>query len=470
MLRVRLAVACIAGFSASLILNYPGFMNDDSVRQVLEARSGVYSNWHPPIMAFTWHLIEKIVPGPFGMLVFQTALIWSGTFLVSVYWFKNSNPSVLAFSPCLLIFFPPIFGITGALWKDVFMLGFLILAIGIAGGIKGWSGYRNLAMLLFGSVFSFAAMLFRYNGLFAVVPLIALGVVQATGEAGGGRQLVRASIIGVIVFSTMLVGVKVVNDALTTVDDPIWVAPALFDIAGVIHGTADAERQIALYQQVPSNFRLDKSSLDNLLHYYSPERWESLIHASHPAFVYQHLTEMDKQNLIRAWYSSVVSHPLAWFSHRMRVFRYNVAFNSDVTVPIYMYPHGISVELLRAYGTRNPDLNRLQRFVDSILTGMSQLVLFKPWIYLIICISVIITCVKFSVPKKREIALITGSGLTHALGVFLFAPAPDYRYSHYTVYVGTLGLILLLRAILLTEQRIISRGTRLKIITSPARI
>ena len=38
----------IAGFGFSAAINWPGHLSYDSVIQLLEGRTGVYANWHPP--------------------------------------------------------------------------------------------------------------------------------------------------------------------------------------------------------------------------------------------------------------------------------------------------------------------------------------------------------------------------------------------------------------------------------------
>src|SRR5690349_14127589 len=112
------AIVCSIGFGISLLINYPGFMSFDSFDQLIEARNGVYSDWHPPFMAFIWHFVDEIVRGPLGMLILITALMWLGTFLIILCWFNSGRFTPLSLFPALLVFYPPIFGISGAIWKD----------------------------------------------------------------------------------------------------------------------------------------------------------------------------------------------------------------------------------------------------------------------------------------------------------------------------------------------------------------
>jgi hypothetical protein len=194
---VILTIVCLLGFGLSLIINYPGFMSYDSVEQILEARAGKYEDYHPPIMAFTWHFTDKAVPGPFGMLIFETFLIWAGTFLVAKNWFRNSRSTVIALAPCLLIFYPPVFGISGGIWKDIFMWSFLILGVGALGVVEPVAvkpKFSNLIMLGLGFFFLSMAMMYRHNAFFPIFPLVALGVVRAIGGLWNSRRVATVSL------------------------------------------------------------------------------------------------------------------------------------------------------------------------------------------------------------------------------------------------------------------------------------
>src|SRR4029079_14684594 len=60
---------------------HPGFMSFDSSWQLQEARAGHYTNWHPPVMAALWSILDRIVSGPAGMLMVQSGCFLAGTWL-----------------------------------------------------------------------------------------------------------------------------------------------------------------------------------------------------------------------------------------------------------------------------------------------------------------------------------------------------------------------------------------------------
>ena len=453
--RVLLLCVCIAGFCVSVTVNYPGFMGYDSILQILEARAGIYSDWHPPFMAFIWHFTNRVIPGPFGMLILQTSLVWCGTFLIAAFFFDGAPYPLLALTPCLLVFYPPIFGISGMIWKDILMWGFLALAIGVAGTIRTLSpasACRGIAKLLVGSLVLLAALLCRHNAVFAIIPLITLAVVRSIGPTTSARHLTTTSLIGVLAFAAMLLGATLINNALTTYKTTAWYQPAFFDIAGIIHGLSDAGEQNAIYQRIPARLR-GNGSLENLLHTYSPSNWGTMAQIESPAFrpdpsthhstsARDDITEQEKNALGRLWLETILHHPFAWFMHRDAVFAEVIGLtHNDLRVPVAMgkpYPDWLAT----AYGRADPDLNSFQSYVSWRLTNLSRHFIFRPWLYLILSTLVIVACLAFRGPMQTQCALIATSGLAYEASLFFFAPAADFRYSHYMIYTSLLAFLL----------------------------
>lgn len=68
-----------------------------------------------------------------------------------------------------------------------------------------------------------------------------------------------------------------------------------------------------------------------------------------------------------------------------------------------------------------------------------------PLSYLVLTITTIGACLLSYTEERLQISLIAASGLTLEIGLFLLAPASDYRYSHYMVYTSVIALLLLMR-------------------------
>ena len=463
---LKLCIICLAGFAVSVTINYPGFMSYDSVQQLLEARAGVYSDVHPPLIALMWHFTDKIIPGPFGMLLLETALIWCGTFLIAFYWFSDGHPA-FALMPCIFVFYPPIFGISGVIWKDIFMWAFFMLAIGVAGAIKPGSaavaGYRSIAKFVLGSLFLLLATLSRHNALLAVIPLIALGTVQTTlGAARSGRFFAGVSVIGGLLFAIILFGATLVNNALTSYKTTPWPRIALFDIGGIISGLSDPDEQKTIYERIPESLR-GNGSLRNLLLAYNPADWTMLVQIENPAFQFEPFTSHkiyakevgvtvpDGNALTHVWLQTIFRHPLAWLNHRVVVSRILLGHTHHILWgSVFMIPNGFDHWVAEIYG-RNPELNKFQNYVKSLLTQFSGYLFFRPWLYMTLSTFLILDCLIFPFAGCVQIALIALSGLTYEGGLFLFATSAEFRYSHYMIYTSVLASLLFLQTRFIKE-------------------
>jgi hypothetical protein len=79
----------ILGLLFSLLLFFPGYTRLDAVVHYTQAVSGVYGDWHPPIIAVIWRgmrylangFTEGTHTGQGLFFIFQTALIWTGVLL-----------------------------------------------------------------------------------------------------------------------------------------------------------------------------------------------------------------------------------------------------------------------------------------------------------------------------------------------------------------------------------------------------
>jgi hypothetical protein len=500
-----LVLICVGGFGVSLLINYPGFMSTDSYVQLFQARKGVYSNDFPPFMAFLWHLTDRIVAGPFGMLVLITALIWLGTFLVTLYWFNKERFTLLSLFPALIIFYPPLFGISGVIWHDNLMWAFLMLALGTVGSLEPVSRRRRRwACLKLGIIASLLlmAMLTRHNAGFAAVPIMILSIVRFVGK--DYRYVYRIavpSVVGLLVCVMLQFCAALTTEYLATYKTNFWVALAIFDVAGIIYRMPDQQQQETSYARVPTRLQ---GSLDQLLKRYDPGDAGRLLWSDQetlaflagavpekrPGFgcTWQHdtdskridkdpsaphnnlvanngvqvdllkdymgarcfkLTAQEKTSLIQLWSTLVIHHPLAYLFHKMSVFR-GVIGRHDYSDYVFMqnqtgdWPADWAPKI---YGPPMPTLNWFQTKVKSLLLRFSAYLwpIYMPLSYLVLTIATIGACLLSYTEERLQIALIATSGLSLEMGLFLLAPASDYRYSHYMVYTSVLALLLLMR-------------------------
>jgi hypothetical protein len=150
------------------------------------------------------------------------------------------------------------------------------------------------------------------------------------------------------------------------------------------------------------------------------------------------LTPQDQTALKHLWRDAILHHPIAWFIHRVGVFRQIIERTS-----VMMEPNSSPEWLANAYG-HSPERTKLQNYIRWRLTNLSRHLFFRPWIYLGITMLVMLACFLPSFTMERiQIGLIAASGFAHEAGLFLLAPGADFRYSHYMIYTSLLALQLL---------------------------
>src|SRR3954464_13815576 len=76
-------IAAFLLFGATLAMRFPGVAMYDSVAQFEQAVAGEYADWHPPIMARTWALLNRYHSGTEPFFVIQMLLWWGGLGLLS---------------------------------------------------------------------------------------------------------------------------------------------------------------------------------------------------------------------------------------------------------------------------------------------------------------------------------------------------------------------------------------------------
>lgn len=508
-----LVLICVGGFGISLLINYPGFMVSDSYVQLFQARHGVYSDWYPPFMAFLWHFTDRIIVGPFGMLVLITGLIWLGTFLVTLYWFNKERFTFLSLFPALIVFYPPLFGISGAIWHDTLMWAFLMLALGTVGSLEPVSRTRrSWAYLKLGIIASLLlmAMLTRHNAGFAAVPIMILSIVRFAGKDYRYlHRIATSTVVGLLVCVLLQFCALLTTEYLATYNKNIWASLATFDVAGIIYRMPDQQQQETSYARVPTRLQ---GSLDQLLKSYDPVSGDSLfwnaqetlaflagtVPEKRPAFgcTFEHdtdskpmdkdpsappnnlvakngvqvdfledfmglrcfnLTAQEKASLIQLWSTLVIHHPLAYLFHRMSVFRRVIGRHhwDYVYMEDHNWPAAWPADWApKIYGHPMPTLNWFQTKVKSLLVRFSAHVwpIYMPLSYLVLTITTIGACLFSYAEERLQIALIAASGLTLEMGLFLLAPASDYRYSHYMVYTSVIALLLLMRTHLMERR------------------
>src|SRR5258706_10812590 len=187
--RAVTAAILVAGGIISLAVNYPGHLEFDGLMEFAEGRSGIYGNWHPPVVS--WLLgLSAAVRGDAWLFVLLDTVLAFGAFLGLL---ACARPPtwITMLAAVVLIALPQLFLFPSIVWKDVLfanaaIAGFCCLSLAAEGAKP-----RLLLPVAIGLLA--LAVLARPNG-FVILPCAAL----AYGLAAGRRDhsVLRRSLLG----------------------------------------------------------------------------------------------------------------------------------------------------------------------------------------------------------------------------------------------------------------------------------
>jgi hypothetical protein len=416
-------IGCIIFFLISWLLLFPGFSTHDSLAQLADARSGQYSDWHPPVMSWLWRQIERVVPGTSGMLGLQLAMLWSGIFLsVSA---LTKHLGVRFMLALMLFLFPPVLGWASAIGKDALALGASLIATGLVLRI---GADRPLRRLLWGSAAAFFAVCaVRHNGLFLVAGLALLAGMLLYPERGMRSAVLTA----LLLFLIPLTAAQLVNKAL--VDTPGYFLAGLlsFDVSGVaVRQNIDSDFN-ARYQ-APASVALLRPGhqLSELRRWHQPQDWLYLaeemsrdIHGEPPVPMRWEASHM--QALKPLWKEIVLKYPADYLAHRSDVFLSLLSWGErSVGDPACL------VDRVVMPGALVRERTDFQKVLGWRLDWVVKTnVLLKPWPYFLAAWALLAVALLLRPCNWRLAVGLLVSGLLHECALFFLAPATEYRYS-----------------------------------------
>jgi hypothetical protein len=401
----------LAGWVLFVIYAYPGFLSPDPVMQLGDARRGVWSDWHPPIMGWLWLGIEHVVTGTFGMLVAQSVALLLGLYGVAR---TILSPRRAACVAVAILLFPSVLTAMAVIWKDSQMAGYLMAGTACLLSAKRWVRIAGLALLGL-------ATGVRYNGLAAVLPLVVLLFEWRPGT----RAVIRYP-LAVAAWLAITLGAGQMNRALTTDEMHVWYQGALHDITGTLR-----------YSRSRSDAELE-SMLPGVLHVHSDI--ESAIHDDYVSWTNYNLTTGERRlydfprtdeqraTVLHAWLTLITTKRSAFLRHRYHV-SLGILGLTDVPiiVPVWDgFPDNSNVATFPSIGIAMSH-SRWQAAWIHALRAISSSALFRAYPYFFLAFLLLWLARR----SRLDLALLL-SGLCYE-GTLFVAAVPDWRYSHWLV-------------------------------------
>lgn len=422
--------ACVAGFLLCVVAFYPGYISPDSIRQLTEGRAWSFTDWHPPLMAAVWGIVDRIVPGPFGMLVLHNAAFWGA---LAVFWRVTYRRSVwLGLCFVGLGFLPTALALLSTIWKDV-GLGVSLL---LASALLHTARRTNSSGALFASVpLLFYGEAVRQNAAPAVLPLamwagfVALRVLRPREKARGLAPSVRALVVGLALFALLTSAVLATTSLLTRGRSSyILQAVLLHDLAAV-----SKERGQALFPGYilrGVDFSLEKS-----VAYYQPSSAMALVRGEGSGL---RLTESPEEmaELRAKWLEVVPSNLSIYLRHRWAAFKVLTGLGEEhVCFPYLATSH--------AFGGYEVNDWAAHRLLSAVFWKLRDTLLFRGFFWLLVSLALLCLSVGGRLRGDLEtVFALEASGLLYGVGYFFYATSCDFRFLWWTALAALAGLCL----------------------------
>ena len=414
-----LALGCVA----SCVIEFPGSLEYDSMEQLLEGRTGVYSFWHPPIMSWMLGLSDALMPGGAYFVLFDTLLAYGA--LISLLWLVPRVRWTAAAGAAAFVLLPQLFMFQGIVWKDVLfadacLAGFVCLAHAAA----HWRTAKLRLVLLGASALFFAlAMLVRQNGVI-VLPCaaLALGAIAfgqekrwRTGAVYGVALLVASSTVALAVNAAL----ELRSDGSTAVEDQFKIL-RLYDITGMVKMRPGLPLPV-LEKDAPTLAKLIRSDGVRL---FTPLKNDTLETSKR---LIAALDDTDAPVLAKQWRALIVRHPATYLVLRADLFRW-VFFppNEQLCHPYHVGNEGNPADL-KALGIRVRDDRRDYALSDyaDVLVGSP---VFAHPVYALVVFLALFVLLRRRRPQDLAMAGLLTGALLFSLSFFVISIACDYRY------------------------------------------
>ncbi|MDD5630267.1 MAG: hypothetical protein PHU21_14465, partial [Elusimicrobia bacterium] len=385
-------------------------MTADSITQLAQAESGVYGDWHPAMMSWVWHWLNKVYFGPAGMLILHNLCFFGGLACLA----RACRLGALGRAALVVLFsaVPSVFTQLGVVWKDVglstsYFLGASWLLLASRRGRPLWPA---LVPLFYGTAV-------RHNSLPALLPLTVLFAAAARPSwktAASGLALGLA--LWALAFGC--------NRGLASgLREHMGAQLESFDLAGISLCAGEPRYPPGLYAEEPT--------LEKIRERYHPGDWRAAL-MFHPR---ADLPGFDR-TLSRWWLRQVLAHPGCYLRHRLEAFKYALNLDGgDPTIPICsrVFPNPWGIQK-----TRGAAFQTLYAGLWSIRNSLW----FKTFPYYLACGLALILAL-----LRRDLALgcLAASGFLYFLSYAVAGfGGDDFRYGYWTVLASAVSAVLLL--------------------------
>jgi hypothetical protein len=416
------AAILIAGAASSLAVNYPGHMEFDGIMQMAEGHTGIYGNWHPPVMSWLLGISEAVRGDAWLFVLFDTLMAFGA--LLSLLWLVE-KPRAPAIAMALICAALPQFFLFGAIvWKDVLFANALLAGfVFLAHAAARWNrrGVR-FACLAGAAIFIALAVLARQSGA-VVLPCaaVATGLIAAQKNSAWKSLFYGIGFLAAGAFLCLgangLLQLRASN-ALGPIEE--FEDLELYDLGGMLQQHRDLPMPI-LAREAPA---MERALRENGPKLYTPAMHDPL--TDPPAIHSLIVASVDAVR--RQWIASVRAYPGLYLS--VRAADFNWLFFSQHPDRCLTYTLGVDgpaaqmkmLKLPRRYDSRDTWLE--ENYAEPLIGTPA---FSHPFFTLIAAVSLILLLWRRR-PADLALAAMLAAAMLYAATYFIIAVACQYRY------------------------------------------
>ena len=417
-------VLAATGFAFCILACYPGLMSPDSLDQYHQAKSGLYADWHPPIMAWIWSKLLWINDGPLPMMMLINLLYWSAVAIIAIklkrFW--------LSCIFLVLSFSPPLINFIGLIWKDTLLFSFLFFISAVIFWL--YNNYLNkfLSILLFLIItsLSFVAIMIRHNAASALIGILALAILVLFKNT---KPIIALLLGFAFTLSLFFAGQKVNSKLCNHISQHPEQQMMLYDLLGI-----SQQARINLFPAYLKN-KITLDTIDRIYNHHDGGMY--LIFAMHL------VTENDMQleQIKTAWKDALIQYPRFALVHKYENFE---AVQKHPLAVKYSYidPSNFDTAII----TKNA-FRKVFRDINESETAHK---FYVPNDYFYGCLIIIlISLIAYWKTKNQSLFLpvfTALSGFLYSGSYFLLSPCNELRYNYWTIGAFFLSFFFLLNA------------------------
>jgi hypothetical protein len=423
---------CAAGFLLCVVAFYPGYMSPDSTGQLMQARAWNFDDWHPPLMAAVWGLVDRTLPGPAGMLILQNAAYWGAC---ALFWRATYRRSLwLGLGLVAFGFMPQALSHLSTVWKDAGLGVSLLLASALLCRARQTNSRAALVAALPPLFYGCGV---RLNAAPAILPLalwagfVACRVFPSLrARAVRWPRLLPAS-IGVACFLLLVGAAGLVTEALIKGKHSYTGQTVLLhDLAAI-----SLERGEPLFPDYV--VRDGQFSMQKVAQQYTPSVATPILGIEASGLrISGDARDMDA---LRAKWMDVVPRNMgAYLRHRWAAFEWAAGINQpDVCLPYLIASSS-------PFGYKTNDL-AVHRLLKAYFWVLRNTVFFRGFFWLTISLALIYFSLRGRLRGDLELVLVlASSGLLYGAAYFFIAPSCDFRFFWWTMLAAMVALLFFL--------------------------